>query len=367
MLRSFASLSLALVAIPASLLVAPRPAHADSCTPASVMVVLDKSSSMQTGTIAGATKWDIAVQGLGQVLSAYQTKAEFGLMTFPKPSQCGPGSLDVAPALTNRDSILASLSSPPPAAGNWTPMAQTLVVAASEPTLVQAAGARHVVLITDGWQWCSPYDPATRYDGVDAIAELNAAGVTTWIVGFGGEVDASALNRMAVAANTARPGCDPTNTDPAAPNQCYFQVDNASELVIALTAIAGTIADEICDGVDNDCDGQIDEDLTRDCSAACGAGTETCHAGSWQGCDAPAATTEVCDGVDNDCDGDVDNGAQCGDGEVCMDGSCQPPNGEVTGTPHGCDCSSSSGPDAGAFAPFVVLGLALFGRRRRRG
>ena len=47
-------------------------AHADTCAPARVMVVLDKSSSMQTGSIGSVTKWDIAVQGLGEVLAAYE-------------------------------------------------------------------------------------------------------------------------------------------------------------------------------------------------------------------------------------------------------------------------------------------------------
>src|SRR6478672_10020167 len=101
-------------------------AHADTCSPARVMVLLDKSSSMQTGSIGGSTKWSIAVDGLGQLLESYQAKAEFGLMTFPQPNQCGPGALDVAPALNNKAAIVGELSSPPPTSGNYTPMAQSL-------------------------------------------------------------------------------------------------------------------------------------------------------------------------------------------------------------------------------------------------
>jgi len=351
------------------LLLSPAPAAADQCSAARVMVVLDKSSSMVTGSINGATKWSIAVNGIGQVLGQYEAQAEFGLMTFPRPSQCSPGGLDVAPALANRASILGALATPPPTAGNYTPMAQTLEIAAEEPSLSSTAGARHVILITDGWQWCSPYDPATRYDGIPAVEALTAKGVTTWIVGFGAEVDSSALNRMAVAANTARPGCDVTNTDPASPNQCYFQVDNAAELVAALGTIAGSISGETCDGIDNDCDGQTDEDLQRSCSNACGAvGTETCSAGAWGGCSAPASSTETCDGVDNDCDGQVDepDGSLCDSGEVCTDGSCQPPNQEDGGSMHaGCACDAGAMPDAGTLAPFAMLGLILLRRRRR--
>lgn len=349
-------------------LLAPLTADADECSSARVMVVLDKSSSMVTGSINNVTKWDIAVNGLGEVLSAYQANAEFGLISFPQPNACSPGAVDVVPALSNRQAILDALATPPPTAGNYTPMAQTLELAAEEASLQTSPGARHVVLITDGWQWCSPYDPATRFDGIPAVEALTAKGITTWIVGFGAEVDSAALNRMAVAANTAKAGCNVANTDPSLPNQCYFQVDNAAELVNALTTIAGSISAETCDGVDNDCDGQVDEDLVRSCQSACGVGTETCSAGGWGSCEPIAPSVEVCDNMDNDCDGEVDEPGPdlCDNGEVCTNGACQPPNEEVGGEMQaGCACDTGSGPSPGALAPFAMVGLVLLRRRRR--
>lgn len=353
-----------------SALLAPRAAAADNCSPARVMVVLDKSSSMVTGMVGADTKWDVARGGLSNLLDAYGTKAEFGLMTFPKPNQCGAGTLDVAPGLNNKTSIVNALGAPPPTAGNYTPMAQSLEAAAAEPSMQAAPGARHVVLITDGWQYCVPYDPQTRFDGTDAIAALNARGIKTWIVGFGAEVDAAALNQMAVAAGTAKTGCDPASQDPAAPNNCYFQVDNAIELNQALVTIGGNVSAEICDGIDNDCDGEVDEDVTRSCSTACGTGTETCSAGTWGACDAPQPTAETCDGDDNDCDGEVDedDSGLCSSDEVCTEGSCQPPNGEVDGDggmQAGCACDSGQAPGVGSFALFGLLGALLLRRRRR--
>lgn len=352
-----------------ALLLAPQSAAADACTPAKVMVVLDKSSSMQTGTVGTQTKWQVAVSGLGQVLAAHEGKAEFGLMTFPHAGQCSPGQVDVQPQLTNRTAILNALTTPPPEAGNWTPMAQTLEAAGAEPSLSSTVGARNVILITDGWQYCYPYDAQTRFDGVPAVESLTQQGVTTWIVGFGAEVDPLALNRMAVAANTARAGCNPASADPAAANNCYFQVDNAQELIQALNIIAGSISGETCDGVDNDCNGQVDDNLSRSCSNACGVGTESCSAGNWGGCDAPQPKAETCDGVDNDCDGQVDepDGPLCPSGEACVNGACQPDNGnnDDGDMKAGCSCDSSGMPNAGTFAPWLVLGALLIRRRRR--
>ena len=366
-MRTLAALALAST----TLLAAPRiAAAAETCSAAEVMVVLDKSSSMVTGFIGTETKWDIAVAGLGEVLTAYQTKAQFGLMTFPaSPGQCTPGEVDVQPATDNKASVLAALSTPPPTGGYYTPMSQTLEVAAARPDLSSTGGDRHVVLISDGWQYCVPYLSETRFEGTAAVESLNTAGVTTWVVGFGGEVDSLALNRMAVAAGTAKANCNVAQTDPAAADNCYFQVDNAVELVAALSQIAGTISAETCDGVDNNCDGVIDENLTRSCQNACGAaGTETCSAGGWSTCAVPTVPTETCDGVDNNCDGQIDEpGADlCPSGEVCNAGACEPTSEFVPeGEPAGCSCDSSGVPSSGALLPFAAMGLVLLRRRRR--
>lgn len=71
--------------------------------------------------------------------------------------------------------------------------------------------------------------------------------------------------------------------------------------------------DEICDNVDNDLNGMTDEDaagnpLARDCDNLCGTGTESCEAGEWVNCSAPAPEAEECNGEDDNCDGLTDEG-----------------------------------------------------------
>jgi hypothetical protein len=337
-----------------TLLVSPAVTRAaDLCTHSRLMIVLDKSSSM-TGALAGSTKWDVAVGAIDAVALAYQNSIDLGLMIFPQPAECSPGAVFVEPGPGTRDAMMAALGEPPPELGNWTPMAQTLEAAAVEPSLVGPGSARYVVLVTDGWQWCYPYDASARFAPVDAIGSLNAAGVTTFVVGFGGAVDALALNAMAVEAGTARVGCDPSGDSATSPNPCYYQADDPDELLAALSDVAIKVAAEICDGLDNDCNGGVDDALVQECATACGTGTEVCTGGLWTGCNAPPVANELCDGLDNDCNGEIDPSCECvaGTARLCGTvngvGACAP--GTQTCTPAGAwgDCLGGIDPAAEA-------------------
>jgi MYXO-CTERM domain-containing protein len=328
----------------------PAPASAQ-CDAPSLLLILDKSSSMITGNIpSGESKWSAARTAVGTISTRYESNIDLGLLVFPNPDRCSVSGVAVDVGPGNAAAIAGFLATPPPTSGNYTPMAQALDVAAAYAPLSDPTRRRAAVLVTDGWQYCVPYDAATRWDPVEAAAALRATGTTVYVVGFGDGVDAAVLNQLAWDSGTALPGCDPAGDTPSTPNPCYYRAEDTTALEAALDAIARHVTEETCDGLDNDCDGTVDEELVRECSSVCGFGVEVCGAGVWAPCDAQLPEPEVCDGAwDEDCDGVVDEGCACvsGDARVCgLDaGECAAGEQEcVAGA--WADCVGSVGPAA---------------------
>ena len=96
-------------------------------------------------------------------------------------------------------------------------------------------------------------------------------------------------------------------------DHCGACLSPCLESQMCIEGACEAVIPEVCNGEDDDLDGLTDEGddgtpLTVDCANLCGEGTQTCEAGEFTDCTAPAPSDEVCDDVDNDCDGIVDEG-----------------------------------------------------------
>lgn len=297
----------------AALLGLAHEARAESCDPPRILFVIDSSSSMldeitEQGTTTA--KWDAAQAAVKSVTDSYPDAALWGLMTFPGPSGgCTTGTVLVDPAAGTGPHIQNGLAALSMTGSRQTPAGQTLMAAASEPGITEAGKKNYVIFVTDGWQYCSvpvansapvcvqstdctlmgvdpcptcnscntgSSDPlcAGLSDGcycvrswpVKGVQALAAAGVKTFVVGFGTNTDAKTLNAAAEAGGTMIAGCDPTATTPS----CFYKATVPSEFNAALADIVQKVVTETCTG---DCDIQ---------------GTRTCTAAGWSDCAAPA-------------------------------------------------------------------------------
>lgn len=204
-----------------------------------LLFVVDRSCSMRNApTGSTASKWDIAVAGINEVITDYAADIRWGLTLFPDTAgqSCVQDTFAYQVADNNGASIQALLTAATSTADALYPdgpcvtnIDTGLQQAATDPALMDPTRESYLMLVTDGAQ--SSCNAAGGDAGSETIVkDLYAAGIKTFVLGFGSGVDAAQLDKLAVAGGTAQTG-----------TAKYFRAETAGELDAALTAIADQV------------------------------------------------------------------------------------------------------------------------------
>ena len=201
--------------------------------PADLLLVVDKSGSMDDPLETGQDKWPVMREALTTVVQQYENGIRFGLMLYPEGDSCAAGSVHAQLAMQNAGPITGELGSTYPEGG--TPTHTTLAAARSYYAGVTSPGARYVLLATDGEPNCGdPVDDEapTVTESIDAIEALRGDSIDTFVLGFGGSINnhPDILQAMAQAGGTGD----------------YFAANSPDELATALDTIAGEVGLPSC-------------------------------------------------------------------------------------------------------------------------
>lgn len=200
-----------------------------------LLIVQDRSCSM-TAKVGGKAKWTIAVDAVKNLTTTFKGKIRFGLTLFPDTdaNQCAQGAIPIPVAPGNEakiDTLMTSAlqtADPNYPDGPCVTNIDTAVQqAATEPAFKDMSRKSYALLLTDGAQaGCSAGggDPGT----VKTITQMKQAGVSTFVIGFGGAVDAAALDSFAAAGGV------PVQNAP----HKYYDAADQKELDKALQTIA---------------------------------------------------------------------------------------------------------------------------------
>ena len=256
-----------------------------TCDPPDMMIVLDRSDSMKSAPNAckqsnqicssGAqccsgvctsqrcvgsgdagtseSKWQLAVEAVDLITQAPTDQTtRFGLELLPDvpcvsvqgQGMCGSGVVAAPIGLGNGAAIASELTSTQLELG--TPIGGALHVAQTTLANVKAPNrSQYVMLVTDGGETCK-IDPP-----LPIVQSLAASGIDTFVIGFGGAVDAALLNDLACAGMTAKnfsTSCVQTTSgwasNVASTTHVFYDATDGAALKTALA----TITNDVCCG-----------------------------------------------------------------------------------------------------------------------
>jgi hypothetical protein len=224
------------------------PPDAGSCEAPDMLVILDRSESMSSAVGMQGTRISLAISAIQKITAApTDTAIRFGFQTLPAigGAECST-QLVVPMGSGNGVAISTSLTTMNPQLDYGTPIGGALTSALSTLAKVKDPNRKqYVLLVTDGGECCSCN--TNDYD-VGIAQQLAAAGVETFVVGFGGDDDPVLLNDLACAGHTAtnfatscactNGACKASTSINATTTPLYFKASDGTGLKQALASIA---------------------------------------------------------------------------------------------------------------------------------
>ncbi|MEO8902456.1 MAG: vWA domain-containing protein [Polyangiaceae bacterium] len=215
--------------------------------PAEILIVLDRSGSMKdppTGS-RDASKWDLVVPGVNQVVTATDSSVSWGLKVFPEGEgrACAAGSVTsavtVEVAAANAQAVTDAVTATTPE-GNGTPTGDAIDAAVTYLKTLTDTNPKFILLATDGEPSCAGTlqdSTAARTQAVQAVTAAAAAGFKTVVVGVATTkaTATKALNDLATAGQMARTDSDPLATQ-------FYLASTKDELVASLETITGQVS-----------------------------------------------------------------------------------------------------------------------------
>lgn len=218
--------------------------------PAEVLLVLDRSGSMENDLETGETRWEAIVPTLVSAIDATSAGIWWGLKSYPElddTEQCAPESIvptiHVPIAEMSGGTVVTAIEATTPL-GDGTPTGDAIRFALEHlrERAMLSDNPKFLLLATDGEPNCPDDDDDEDVDAVDytvaAIADALAEGFPTFVVGVDTTDDDTVdnLNAMAEAGGRPRAG------DPS-----FYLASTQEEIEMALQEITGEIASCVFD------------------------------------------------------------------------------------------------------------------------
>ena len=226
--------------------------------PADVLILLDRSGSMDTALGSG-TRYQAVASLLADVATTYAGHVRFGYQELPGRQGCGGQAIaaccssppTVGVAANNASAVVAAIAAASPVEGG-TPTAGALHAAYGYyDALGDGVQDRYILLATDGEPNCtlagtlssgSTPDVGACADALAEVAALAAAGVRVIVLGVGTDLADSSTGGSACLDAMAHAGG--AAASPGSPG--YYAASDPEQLGLAVEQIFGGVARPSC-------------------------------------------------------------------------------------------------------------------------